>query len=176
MDFVSQYCFKLPKEEKCNNRKRFHSNLWQILVVAVQVSYWMCEFSFLVWQTIEVSFSCFFPRLFFSCSRGFTKASDLLEALKKIEEKDTAGVRKSGYGRKRGIPVRLYKRCLRLEREADVIAQLTWFYKLQCTATMNLSGFSFHTALPRFFSFFCWHNVAVGWKYSRVGTLKYCGI
>lgn len=23
--------------------------------------------------------------------------------------------------------------------------------------------------------FFCWHNVAVGWKYSRVGTLKDCG-
>lgn len=65
-------------------------------------------------------FYCFL----FSCSQGFTKASDLLEALKKIEEKDTVRVRKSGYARKRGIPVRLYRRCLRLEREADVIAQL----------------------------------------------------
>lgn len=63
--------------------------------------------------------------LLFSCSQGFTEASDLLEALKMIEEKDTVGVRKSGYGRERGNPVRLYKRCLRLEREADVIAQLT---------------------------------------------------
>ncbi|XP_008279064.1 group 3 secretory phospholipase A2-like [Stegastes partitus] len=59
-----------------------------------------------------------------SCSRGFTKASDLHQALKKIEEKDTAGVRISGYDRKRGIPVRLYKRCLRLERRADIMAQL----------------------------------------------------
>uniref|UniRef100_A0A3Q1EZL4 phospholipase A2 n=1 Tax=Acanthochromis polyacanthus TaxID=80966 RepID=A0A3Q1EZL4_9TELE len=57
-----------------------------------------------------------------SCSRGFTKASDLHQALKKMEEKDTAGVRISG--RKRGIPVRLYKRCLRLERRADLVAQL----------------------------------------------------
>ncbi|KAE8292368.1 Group 3 secretory phospholipase A2 [Larimichthys crocea] len=58
------------------------------------------------------------------CSGGFSKASDLLRALKKIEEKDTAGVRNSGNDRKRGIPVRLYKRCLRLEREADIMAQL----------------------------------------------------
>ncbi|KAF7649252.1 hypothetical protein LDENG_00144520 [Lucifuga dentata] len=48
-----------------------------------------------------------------SCSGGFTKASDLLQALKKIEEKD-AGVQNSGNDRKRGIPVRLYKRCLRI--------------------------------------------------------------
>uniref|UniRef100_UPI003AADE819 uncharacterized protein n=1 Tax=Centroberyx gerrardi TaxID=166262 RepID=UPI003AADE819 len=67
MDFVSHYCFKLPKEKKCRNRK--------------------------------------------SCAAGFSKASDLLQALKKIEEKDTAGVQKS---RKRGIPVHLYKRCLRI--------------------------------------------------------------
>ncbi|XP_051278412.1 group 3 secretory phospholipase A2-like [Dicentrarchus labrax] len=81
MDFVSQYCFKLPEEKKCHSRK--------------------------------------------SCSRGFSKASDLLRALKKIEEKDTAWVRNSVNDRKRGIPVRLYKRCLRLERGADIMAQLT---------------------------------------------------
>uniref|UniRef100_A0A3Q3WTM9 phospholipase A2 n=1 Tax=Mola mola TaxID=94237 RepID=A0A3Q3WTM9_MOLML len=56
--------------------------------------------------------------LFSRCSRAFTKASDLLQALKKVEEKDTARVRKSGNERKRGFPVRLYKRCLRLEKEA----------------------------------------------------------
>ncbi|XP_071338576.1 uncharacterized protein [Trachinotus anak] len=61
-----------------------------------------------------------------SCSGGFVKASDLLRALKKMEEeKDPDGVQNSGNDRKRGIPVRLYKRCLRLEREADIIAQLT---------------------------------------------------
>ncbi|XP_035514010.1 group 3 secretory phospholipase A2-like [Morone saxatilis] len=81
MDFVSQYCFRLPEERNCHSRK--------------------------------------------SCSRGFSKASDLLRALKKIEEKDTAGVRNSVNDRKRGIPVRLYKRCLRLERGADIMAQLT---------------------------------------------------
>ncbi|XP_042344384.1 group 3 secretory phospholipase A2-like [Plectropomus leopardus] len=81
MDFVSQYCFKLPEGKKCHRRK--------------------------------------------SCSGGFTKASDLLQALKMIEEKDTAGVRKSGNFRRRGIPVRLYKRCLRLEREATIMAQFT---------------------------------------------------
>ncbi|KAG7243851.1 hypothetical protein INR49_006005 [Caranx melampygus] len=59
----------------------------------------------------------------FNCSGSFSKALDLLGALKKIEEKDTAWVRNSGNDRKRGIPVRLYKRCLRLEREADM-AQL----------------------------------------------------
>lgn len=66
---------------------------------------------------------CFFS----SCSGGFAKASDLLQALKKIEEKGTAGVQNSSNGRKRGIPVRLYKRCLRLEREreADIMARLT---------------------------------------------------
>ncbi|XP_037632557.1 group 3 secretory phospholipase A2-like isoform X1 [Sebastes umbrosus] len=74
MDFVSQYCFKLPKEKKCRRRK--------------------------------------------SCSGGFTKASDLLQALKMIEEKDTAGVRNSGNDRRRGIPTRLYKRCLRLEKRS----------------------------------------------------------
>nr|XP_046242936.1 group 3 secretory phospholipase A2-like [Scatophagus argus] len=74
-DFVSQYCFNLPKEKECRSRK--------------------------------------------SCSGGFIKASDLLQALKKIEERNTAGMRK------RGNPVRLYKRCLRLEREADIMAHLT---------------------------------------------------
>lgn len=80
MDFLSQNCFRLPKERKCDIRK--------------------------------------------SCSGGFTKASDLLQALKKIE-KDTAGVQNSGNDRKRGIPVRFYKRCLRLQGKADVMAQLT---------------------------------------------------
>ncbi|KAM9392578.1 uncharacterized protein KZ484_003972 isoform 2-T2 [Pholidichthys leucotaenia] len=59
-----------------------------------------------------------------SCSSGFTKASDLHQALKKIEEKDIAGVRISSSDRKRGIPVRLYKRCLRLERRAEIVARL----------------------------------------------------
>ncbi|XP_044053183.1 group 3 secretory phospholipase A2-like isoform X2 [Siniperca chuatsi] len=81
MDFVSQYCFKLPKEKKCHSRK--------------------------------------------SCFGSFTDASDLLRALKKTEERDTGRVRNSGNARKRGIPVRLYKRCLRLEREADIMAQPT---------------------------------------------------
>uniref|UniRef100_A0A3B4XAK3 phospholipase A2 n=1 Tax=Seriola lalandi dorsalis TaxID=1841481 RepID=A0A3B4XAK3_SERLL len=73
------------------------------------------------WVLFLIYFVCFFS----SCSGGFIKASDLLRALKKIEEKDTAGVRNSGNDRKRGNPVRLYKRCLRLEREADIMAQLT---------------------------------------------------
>ncbi|XP_074526872.1 uncharacterized protein LOC141790717 isoform X2 [Halichoeres trimaculatus] len=61
-----------------------------------------------------------------SCSGAFTKASDLLQALKKMEEKeDTAGVQNSVNGRKRGFPVRLSKRCLRLQREAGIMAQLT---------------------------------------------------
>lgn len=81
--------------------------------------------------------------LFSSCSRGFTKASDVLQALKKIEEKDTFGVRKSDNDRKRGIPVRLYKRCLRLEKGAAVMAQLTWLYKLLGAATMNLWALHF---------------------------------
>ncbi|XP_069555757.1 group 3 secretory phospholipase A2-like isoform X2 [Brachyistius frenatus] len=59
-----------------------------------------------------------------SCSGGFTQASDLHQALKKIEEKDTAEVGISGNARKRGIPVRLYKRCLRLGRVADDMARL----------------------------------------------------
>ncbi|XP_028435008.1 group 3 secretory phospholipase A2-like [Perca flavescens] len=81
MDFVSQFCFKLPEEKKCHRGT--------------------------------------------SCSGGFTPASDLLQALKLMEEKDTAGVRNSVNYRRRGIPARLYKRCLRLEREADVMAQHT---------------------------------------------------
>ena len=66
-------------------------------------------------------FICFF----FRCSGGFSKASDLLQAVEMMEEKDTAGVRNSGSDRRRGIPVRLYKRCLRLQREANVMVQLT---------------------------------------------------
>nr|XP_019949216.1 PREDICTED: group 3 secretory phospholipase A2-like [Paralichthys olivaceus] len=81
MDFVSQYCFKLPKEKKCRRRK--------------------------------------------SCSRGFIKTSDLLQTLKKMEGKDSGGVQNPGNERKRGIPVRLYKRCLRLEKEANIMARLT---------------------------------------------------
>ncbi|XP_053276274.1 group 3 secretory phospholipase A2 [Pleuronectes platessa] len=80
MDFISQYCFKLLKENKCRQRK--------------------------------------------SCSGGFIKASDLLRTLK-MEGKDSGEVQNSGNERKRGIPVRLYKRCLRLQREADIMAQLT---------------------------------------------------
>lgn len=53
-----------------------------------------------------------------SCSRGFSKASDLLQALKKIEQNDIAGVRNSGKPRKGRISVQLYKRCLRLRKEA----------------------------------------------------------
>ncbi|XP_028269727.1 group 3 secretory phospholipase A2-like [Parambassis ranga] len=48
--------------------------------------------------------------------RGFTKASDLHQALKKTEEKDITGVQTSGITRKKGIPVRLYKRCLQLQK------------------------------------------------------------
>ncbi|XP_060893756.1 group 3 secretory phospholipase A2-like isoform X1 [Labrus mixtus] len=81
MDFVSEFCFKPPKERKCHSKK--------------------------------------------SCSGGFTKASDLLRALKKIEGKATAVVRNAVNDRKRGIPVRLSKRCLRLQREAAIMAQLT---------------------------------------------------
>uniref|UniRef100_A0A3Q0SHU2 phospholipase A2 n=1 Tax=Amphilophus citrinellus TaxID=61819 RepID=A0A3Q0SHU2_AMPCI len=54
---------------------------------------------------------------------SFAKAPDLHQVLKKIEEKDSAGVRVSGSDRKRGIPVRLYKRCLRLESGADIMAR-----------------------------------------------------
>ncbi|XP_076010124.1 uncharacterized protein LOC143003393 [Genypterus blacodes] len=68
-DYVSQYCFKIPKERKRCNRK--------------------------------------------SCSGGFAKASDLLQALKRIEEKD-AELQNSVIDRRRGIPIRLYKRCLRI--------------------------------------------------------------
>ncbi|XP_031161760.1 group 3 secretory phospholipase A2-like isoform X2 [Sander lucioperca] len=60
-----------------------------------------------------------------SCSGGFTPASDLLQALQLMEDKDTAGVRNSVNYRRRGIPARLYKRCLRLERDARVMAQRT---------------------------------------------------
>uniref|UniRef100_G3PBF6 phospholipase A2 n=1 Tax=Gasterosteus aculeatus TaxID=69293 RepID=G3PBF6_GASAC len=49
-----------------------------------------------------------------SCSGGFSKASDLLQALSMMEERDTTGVQNSANERKRGIPTRLYKRCLRL--------------------------------------------------------------
>lgn len=145
MDFVSQSCFELPKERNCN-RKRFQPNLWQMLHEFMQVFY---QITFSCVKGYWDKFLMFLDCLFFSCSQRFTKASDLLGALKKIEERDTAVVRKSG--RKRGIPVRLYKRCLRLEREADVIAQLTWLYKLQC-ATMNLSIFTFLDTALSFFS------------------------
>ncbi|KAL6114473.1 pla2g3 [Pungitius sinensis] len=60
-----------------------------------------------------------------SCSGGFSKASDLLQALSMMEERDTTVVQNSANDRNRGIPTRLYKRCLRLAREADVGAQLT---------------------------------------------------
>ncbi|KAJ0067514.1 hypothetical protein NL108_007991 [Boleophthalmus pectinirostris] len=53
-----------------------------------------------------------------SCSGGFTKASDLFQALKKIEKNDIAVVQNSGKHRKGRISVRLYKRCLRLIKEA----------------------------------------------------------
>ncbi|XP_053727655.1 group 3 secretory phospholipase A2-like [Synchiropus splendidus] len=52
-----------------------------------------------------------------SCAGGFVKAYDLLHALKKLEEKDRGGAGSSRKRRERGIPVRLSKRCLRLERE-----------------------------------------------------------
>lgn len=53
-----------------------------------------------------------------SCSKGFSKASDLLRVLKKIEQNDIAGVRNSGKLRKGRISVQLYKRCLRLRKGA----------------------------------------------------------
>ncbi|MEQ2202744.1 hypothetical protein XENOCAPTIV_014301, partial [Xenoophorus captivus] len=80
VEFVSQDCFTLSKEKKCNRTKR--------------------------------------------CSGGFTEASDLHQALKKIKEKDSAAMRFSASGRKTRIPVRLYKYCLRLQMRADIMAQL----------------------------------------------------
>ncbi|XP_072289235.1 group 3 secretory phospholipase A2-like [Eucyclogobius newberryi] len=53
-----------------------------------------------------------------SCSGGFSKASDLLQALKKIEQNDIARVQNSSKHRKGRISVQLYKRCLRLRNEA----------------------------------------------------------
>ncbi|XP_061586208.1 group 3 secretory phospholipase A2-like [Cololabis saira] len=79
-DFVSQQCFKLPKEKKFHCNKR--------------------------------------------CSRGFAKASDLHRVLKKTKRKDISGMRVSASERKRGIPVRLYKRCLKLTKGADKMALL----------------------------------------------------
>ncbi|XP_078107792.1 group 3 secretory phospholipase A2-like isoform X3 [Sander vitreus] len=60
-----------------------------------------------------------------SCCGGFSPASDLLQALQLMEDKDAAGVRNSVNYRRRGIPARLYKRCLRLERDVHVMAQRT---------------------------------------------------
>uniref|UniRef100_A0A087Y977 phospholipase A2 n=1 Tax=Poecilia formosa TaxID=48698 RepID=A0A087Y977_POEFO len=80
-EFVSQDCFTLPKENKCNRTKR--------------------------------------------CSGGFTKASELHQALRKREEeKDSAAMRFSTSGRKKRIPLRLHKYCLRLQMRADIMAQL----------------------------------------------------
>ncbi|KAF6729335.1 Group 3 secretory phospholipase A2 [Oryzias melastigma] len=58
------------------------------------------------------------------CSGGFTEASDLLEALKKAEEKGAAEMGFSANKRRRKIPVRLYKRCLRLQKEFDDMSKL----------------------------------------------------
>ncbi|RVE68480.1 hypothetical protein OJAV_G00091700 [Oryzias javanicus] len=58
------------------------------------------------------------------CSGGFIEASDLLEALKKTEEKGAAEMGFSAIKRKRKIPVRLYKRCLRLQKEFDEMSKL----------------------------------------------------
>ncbi|XP_029017633.1 group 3 secretory phospholipase A2-like [Betta splendens] len=73
-DYVSQYCFNLPKDKKCLARE--------------------------------------------SCSGGFAVASDLLQTLKETEVTDATWRRYSDINKRRGFPVRLYKRCLRLEREA----------------------------------------------------------
>uniref|UniRef100_A0A3P8WNE9 phospholipase A2 n=1 Tax=Cynoglossus semilaevis TaxID=244447 RepID=A0A3P8WNE9_CYNSE len=59
------------------------------------------------------------------CSR-FIKAYDLIRRLKKMKTKGTAWSKLPGSDQKRGIPVRLYKRCLRLERGIDNVEQLTW--------------------------------------------------
>ncbi|KAM4745816.1 uncharacterized protein FYW61_015627 [Anableps anableps] len=56
------------------------------------------------------------------CSGGFTKASELHQALKETEEKNFAAMRFSTSGRKKRIPVRLHKYCLRLQMRADIIA------------------------------------------------------
>ncbi|KAM4578115.1 uncharacterized protein V3H82_007628 isoform 1-T1 [Fundulus diaphanus] len=58
------------------------------------------------------------------CSGGFTKASDLHQAIKKIGEKDSAAMRVSASGRKKRIPVRLHKYCLRLHMRADIMEEL----------------------------------------------------
>ncbi|XP_041855733.1 uncharacterized protein LOC121649173 isoform X2 [Melanotaenia boesemani] len=58
------------------------------------------------------------------CFHGFSKASDLHTALKKIEEKNAAGMGILSSDKKRRVPVRLYKRCLRLEKKADIMAKL----------------------------------------------------
>ncbi|KAM9810990.1 group 3 secretory phospholipase A2-like [Neosynchiropus ocellatus] len=59
-----------------------------------------------------------------SCAGGFVRAYDLLQALKKLEEKDRAGAGSARKRRQRGVPVRLSKRCLRLERENARMATL----------------------------------------------------
>ncbi|XP_015233515.1 PREDICTED: group 3 secretory phospholipase A2-like isoform X1 [Cyprinodon variegatus] len=58
------------------------------------------------------------------CSGGFSKASDLHQALKKTEDKDFAAMRVSASGRKKKIPIHLYKYCLRLQMRADIMPQI----------------------------------------------------
>ncbi|KAM9743661.1 uncharacterized protein ACNS7B_011100 [Menidia menidia] len=58
------------------------------------------------------------------CFSSFSKAFDLYQALQKMGEKGTADIRITAIDRKRRIPVRLYKRCLRLEKGSDIMAQL----------------------------------------------------
>uniref|UniRef100_A0A3P9LT87 phospholipase A2 n=1 Tax=Oryzias latipes TaxID=8090 RepID=A0A3P9LT87_ORYLA len=62
--------------------------------------------------------------LVFRCSGGFIKAFHLLEALKKAEEKSKAEMGFSASERKRRIPVRLYKRCMRLQKEFEKMSEL----------------------------------------------------
>lgn len=112
-EFCLSILLQAAKREKMPQQKKvlslIHNNLTGFCYSDTSLCY-VTHFDF-VYLHISI---CFLS----SCTGEFTKASDLLRALKKIEVKDTTRAQNSGNGRKRGIPVRLYKRCLRLEREA----------------------------------------------------------
>lgn len=130
VDFVSEQCFNLPTEKKCLHKHRFGLQLCLICC------FMACLYNRL-WIVLTHWYFCFLSR----CFQGFTKASALHQALWKLKRKDTEMEVFSE--RKKRIPVRLYKHCLKLQRKDDIMVQPKWL-KTELFCSNIVKNFTFY--------------------------------
>lgn len=136
-DFVSLSCFNVPSMQDCHGGKRLVAQIQRMIDLQWATTFSMDLFTRLIVHcniTCNVSVNlitiihmhnnciCLSVQVFIyfsllsccSCTAGFSQATDLIQVLKSMEERGRLNAQSTSKDSKRGTPIRLYKRCLRI--------------------------------------------------------------